>query len=383
MKFIPITFFIVKVHARCNLNCSYCYEYNLGNDGWKYKPKFMTIEVFKRLCERIAEHMESNPNYNAGKPFISLHGGEPLLRKPEFFSQVLPIAESIIPDIELGMQSNGTLLRQDYIDIFLKHDLTVGISIDGPKKTNDKNRIDHREKGSFNRIIKGLSLLQNPSNKKAWGGTLSVIDIDSDPIEILDFLSELNPPGIDLLEPDATWDRLPPGKSSPLSTEYADWLIKAFDHWINKLPHLPIRRFEEIMEHLLGGSGTTEYFGVEPANLITVATDGAYEAVDQIKGAYDGAEHLGLDVFSNSLDEVVKHKKIQDRLIGLPALSNKCLNCEYLDSCGGGYYPHRYKKKTGFKNPTIYCSDYLKLFAHIKNYLDETLGNKKTHATAR
>ena len=88
------------------------------------------------------------------------------------------------------------------------------------------------------------------------------------------------------------------------------------------------------------------------------------------------------DVFSNSLDEVVKHKKVQDRLIGLPALSNKCLNCEYLDSCGGGYYPHRYKEKTGFKNTSIYCNDYLKLFAHIKNYLDETLVNEKIHTTA-
>jgi len=375
MKFVPISFFIVKVHALCNLNCTYCYEYNLGNDGWKYKPKFMTIEVFERLCERIAEHMESSPARN-DEPFISLHGGEPLLRKPEFFSQAIPIAKSIIPNIKFGMQSNGTLLRQDYIDIFLEHDLTVGLSIDGPKETNDKNRIDHREKGSFDRIIKGLSLLQKPSNKKAWGGALSVIDIDSDPIKIMNFLAELDPPGVDLLEPDGTWNRLPPGKSSASSTEYADWLIKAFDYWINNLPSLKVRRFEEIMEHLLGGSGTTEYFGVEPANLITVATDGAYEAVDQIKGSYNGAEHLGLDVFSNSLDEVVKHKKVQDRLIGLSALSSKCLNCEYLDSCGGGYYPHRYKKKTGFKNPSIYCSDYLKLFAHIKDYLNEKVVNK-------
>ena len=178
-----------------------------------------------------------------------------------------------------------------------------------------------------------------------------------------------------MLEPDGNWSKLPPNKASSVSTEYGEWLIQAFDYWFDTCSDVKLRRFEEIIEHLLGGSGSTEYFGVEPANLITIATDGAYEAVDQIKSAYDGAEDIGLNVFDHSLEQVVSHPLIQQRLIGLKALSDECLACEHKFTCGGGYYPHRYKESNGFKNPSIYCADYKLLFAHIRNRLKMELNN--------
>ena len=169
------------------------------------------------------------------------------------------------------------------------------------------------------------------------------------------------------MEPDGTWEKLPPGKTGPLSTEYGEWLGAAFDYWLENHPELSIRRFEEILEHSFGGTGSTEYFGVEAANLITVATDGAYEAVDQIKSAFDGAEYLGLDVYNHPLDEVLAQPAIQARMTGVDALSDTCRDCVHMLSCGGGYYPHRYSYEAQFKNPTIYCADYKVLFRHIIN----------------
>ena len=126
------------------------------------------------------------------------------------------------------------------------------------------------------------------------------------------------------------------------------------------------------MEHCLGGPGTTEYFGVEPKGLVTVATDGAFEAVDQIKSAFDGAEYLGLDVFSHTLDEVVAHEANQARIIGMDALALECLGCEHVLECGGGYFPHRYSEKREYRAPSVYCADYQVLFTHIKNHLKNT-----------
>lgn len=295
------------------------------------------------------------------------------MQSPAYFDQTMTIARELLPDVRFGMQTNGMLLTQGHIDVFKKHGLRAGISIDGPAEYNDRHRVDHQSLGSYDRVMQGIELMRLEHNRPAWGGNLCVIDVNNDPEVLIRFFQDLQPPGFDLLEPDGHWDKLPPGKMSAESTEYAQWLIGAFDYWFDHCSEIKLRRFEEIIEHLFGGSGSTEYFGVEPANLITIATDGAYEAVDQIKSAYDGAENLGLNVFDNSLEDVIAHPAIQQRLTGLSALSEKCLSCEYRLSCGGGYYPHRYSNANGFKNPTIYCADYKLLFSHIKTRISEEL----------
>jgi len=365
----PISSFVVKVHSRCNLNCSYCYEYNQGNDGWKNKPKFMTLDVFRKLCERISEHLTEH-NYRH-KPHISFHGGEPLLQPIDFFDKAVEIATSLIPRVEFGLQTNGTLLKDQHIEMFRRLDIQAGTSLDGPRNVTDRYRVDLQGRGSFDRIMAGISKFQ--ANRDAWGGILGVIDLEADPIEVIDFFVALDPPALDLLEPDGSWDRLPPGKSTPSSLEYGNWLIRAFDHWYENHSEMRLRRFEEIIERLLGGSGKTEYFGIEPVDLITVATDGAYEAVDQIKSSYNGAEVLNLNVFENSLNDALKHRLINDRMIGADALSDECSECQFEQSCGGGYFPHRYSSLNGFANQTIYCADYKILFSHIQQRLSQEL----------
>jgi len=363
-KWYPIQFVITKVHSLCNIDCSYCYEYNQGNTGWKTKPKNMTLTTFETLCKRVAEHDTGD------EPFISFHGGEPLIRTPEFFDEAMTLAKEYIPTARFGLQTNAILLNQEFINVFRKHGLRAGTSLDGPKLINDARRIDHKGRGTFDRVMKGIELMRE--NPDVWGGILGVIDVESDPSELLDFYAELAPPALDLLEPDGNWRKLPPGKSDIHSTEYGDWLIAAYEHWFNQHPNLLIRRFEEIMEHCLGGPGTTEYFGVEPKGLVTVATDGAFEAVDQIKSAYDGAEYTGLDIFNHSLDDLVAHDSTQARMTGMDALASECVGCEHVLECGGGYFPHRYSEKTGYRTPSIYCADYKALFSHIKRHLKAT-----------
>ena len=362
MSRIPIQFFITKVHSLCNINCTYCYEYNQGNTGWKLKPKHMSLETFEKLCHRIAEHKTGD------EPFISFHGGEPLMRTPEFFDAAMTRAREILPTVRFGMQTNGTLLNEDFIAVFRKHGLHAGISLDGPKLMHDRYRVDHQGRGTFDRVMQGITLMQ--ANRDVWGGILCVINQEVDPIKLINFFAELSPTALDLLEPDGTWEKLPPGKSAPESCEYGEWLARAFDCWLDRHPDMIIRRFEEIIEHCYGGHGSTEYFGVEAANLITVATDGSYEAVDQIKTAYDGAENLDLNIFDHSLDAVLEHPSVNARMIGVEALDDNCLACEHLYTCGGGYYPHRHSEEGGFRNPTIYCADYKLLFRHIRDAVE-------------
>ncbi|MDE5832926.1 MAG: hypothetical protein K2H64_08080 [Desulfovibrio sp.] len=179
---------------------------------------------------------------------------------------------------------------------------------------------------------------------------------------------------MDFLEPHGAWNKLPAGKNTPDDTNYGDWLIALFDYWYDTpRGKLPVRKFEEIIEHLFGGRGSLESFGIEPVNLMTIAADGAYESVDCVKAAHPAAEYLGMDVFHNSLDDVLTHPMISSRQTGLSALADKCVQCDLVHICGGGYFAHRYSPENGFRNPTIYCADYAKLIRHIDSRVKRTL----------
>lgn len=333
----------------------------------------MSLAIFKQLIERIKEHAF---DYNMQRFSITFHGGEPLLRKPKFFQEAAEVCRDAFEgkfQVDLGVQTNATIISIEHIKVFKKYGIIVGTSLDGPLETNDKFRIYKNGDGSHDDALKGLTLLRLPENKAIWGGNLSVINVKSSPRETFNYLSSLCPPLLDFLEPDAHWEKLPCGKASSCSTEYGDWLIELFDIWFDSDSKIPIRKFDTIIHEMIGAGGTAEYFGISPVSLITISTDGEYEAVDQIKVVGEDAEKFHLNVFDNALDDVFNKKLFIDRQKGFAALSNECKKCEFSKSCGGGYFPHRYSNSNSFLNPSIYCSDYKKLFSHIRNRLQQEI----------
>jgi len=370
-RFTPLSSFLVKVHSRCNLMCDYCYEYNCGNTSWRSKPREMSWEVYERAVGRILDHAVKHGIQSC---FFSFHGGEPLLRSSEFFGRAAGLARECFGaqgiEIEFGMQSNATLLNDEWVRTLADLGICIGVSLDGPAEAHNEFRVFADGRPSYDEALAGLKCLLNPVGRKIWGGFLTVINLKRDPVEIFEHLAGFEPPSTDFLEPHSTWRSPPPGKSSPGDASYGDWLIRLFDHWFEgPRQGIPIRKFEEIIEHLYGGHGSLESFGLEPVGLITIATDGAYEGVDCLKAAYPGVEQLGLNVFEHDLDKVLAHPMINIRQIGLEALPEECRGCDLASTCGGGYFAHRYRPETGFRNPSIYCADYKKLIRHIQGRL--------------
>jgi uncharacterized protein len=70
-------------------------------------------------------------------------------------------------------------------------------------------------------------------------------------------------------------------------------------------------------------------------------------------------------VTDDSFDDALRHPAIMARQIGLAALAETCQRCELRRVCGGGHYVHRYRRGTGFRNPSVYCPDLTKLIGHI------------------
>lgn len=367
--------FVVKIVSPCNLNCTYCYEYNALDDSWKSKPKFMSVDVARQVARRIKEHLHSLGLVSVP---IVFHGGEPLMVKPAHLLDLIKtFREELGPEITplFGMQTNGLLINDQFIDIFNKEDLSVGVSCDGPPKINDKFRINHEGKGSGQKLEKSLLRLQG---EKCFKNILCVIDPFADPIEVYDYLIQFNPRVIDFLLPHGTYDLPPPGKEVFDSEIYANWLIPIFDKWFfSSGGRIKIRMFEEIIENLFGGEGALESLGLKPVTLLIISTDGAYEGVDTLKVVSPGAHVLGMDAFTNTLDEASEHPKVTMRQLGVAGLCEKCSKCTLKHACGGGYLPHRYSKSNGFSNPSVYCEDLFKLISHIDVTVKKFVKEKK------
>ena len=222
----------------------------------------------------------------------------------------------------------------------------------------------HNGKGSSTDVQKALELLK-PS--KIFSGILTVIDVNTNPIDTWRFLSEFEPPIIDFLLPHANWDNPPLSHAENNYVKYGDWMLSIFNDWFNGYKsHIRIRFFEEILYRLFGQKGSLESLGTEEVGLITISTNGAYEQVDTMKSVYPGAQNIGLNVYNNDLDEVLLENGIKNRQTGKEGLCLKCQSCKIVNICGGGYYPHRFSKVLDFNNPSVYCEDLYKLITQIE-----------------
>jgi uncharacterized protein len=369
----PITSIVLKVVAGCNLNCSYCYEYNMGDNSWKRKPPSMSDEIVRLVGRRIREHAEAHRLERFG---VSLHGGEPMLLGAARLVEIATMIREAVGDatqLDFGMQSNGTLLDEDAARQLSQAGVAIGISLDGTAQSNDANRVDKHGRGSHAAAIRGIDAVRRVASAH-FGGILCVVDAASDPRGTFEHLAGLGPPMIDFLLPHGTWDRLPPLKASATDVRYGIWLASAFDAWFDGAHQsISIRYFESIISGMMGGNSTTEAIGPGPVTLVTIATDGAIEGVDTMKSVHPGAQELGIGLSLATLDQARSIEHVRMRQVGVDALAEECLRCPIVKTCGGGYFPHRFGRGRGFGNPSVYCEDIRLLTDHIRRRIRDAV----------
>jgi uncharacterized protein len=363
----PFHMFLLKIASRCNLDCSYCYVYQSPDDSWKWKPKFLEQNVLQKIAERIQEHVSE---HNLADISVNFHGGEPLLiGAKRLRSLIETLSSNIHCHINFGIQTNGILLDSSIIDILFEYNFRVGISIDGTKENNDRNRLYHNKRSSYNDTVSGIKLFQSyPDYKKVFGGVLVVIDIKNNPQDILTGLDELGITGANLLLPDNNYES-PPYRPDGDNQAYGKWLFNFFSLWFEEYPHIEIPYFEEIISMMLGGTSSSEEIGAKSVDFIILDTNGDIEAVDTLKRVGREATALNLNVFNNSFNEAMNLPAIYSRMSGFHSLCKQCRECEYLNNCGGGYIPHRYSLENGFINPSIYCEDLKYLFVNMRSLI--------------
>ncbi|MFC5819850.1 FxsB family cyclophane-forming radical SAM/SPASM peptide maturase [Nonomuraea harbinensis] len=366
----PFRQFLLKVHSRCNLACDYCYVYTLADQSWRSRPMIMAPELVDTVAQRIAEHAR---DHALDSVRLILHGGEPLLAGADYLRQAVRLVREnagLEVRVDAVVQTNGVLLDKDVLRAFAEEGIQVGVSLDGTSDGNDRNRRYADGRSSYPAVAEALTLLVEPEFRHLYNGLLCTVDLANDPVATYEALLHFQPPVIDFLLPHGTWDVPPPGRvPDPGATPYGDWLVAAFDRWYGASGETVVRLFQEIIHLLLGRASASESVGLTPSTLVVIETDGTMEQTDSLKAVGHGAPATGLNIVDHSFDRALQHPGVVARQLAFEGLSDTCKECVYSRVCGAGLYTHRYRRGTGFLNPSVYCPDLYQLIGHIRQRL--------------
>lgn len=357
---------LLKVAARCNINCTYCYVFNMGDDNWLHMEKLMSRETIDAVCQALGQLSK-----NQQKPFsVVLHGGEPLLLGAPKLEYLLRQLRNALPDdYPISIQTNGILITDNILDVCSTYRTTVAVSIDGPRDIHDKERITHNGSGTFDKVLEGIQRIKaHPDTDFLDSGCLAVIDPSSNPEEVYSFFKGLGTPSVDFLYKDGNHSKLPHGKATLHSIEYGSWMVKLLNIYLQDSHPLPIRILDDMLKVILGGVVSQEGAGITDFGILIIDTDGTLMKNDTLKSSYNGADKFAqsVNIKEERLLEFLKSAEFYEYHKSQKSTSEKCINCADYSICGGGMKLHRWKEENGFNNPSVYCEDQLHLIKNMR-----------------
>lgn len=356
--------FVLKTVERCNINCTYCYFFNKNDQSYKTHPPLMSERTLIQTAEFI---LDGCKKFELQHLIICFHGGEPLMQKKNIFEKFcLNIVENMHEKLKVTfiLQTNGLLISETWLDLLERFNVNISISIDGPKAINDKYRIDHAGRGTYERVVQKLNVIREHQYYKTKGfSILSVINEKFKASEIYDFFTkELNIRNVDFLIPDNTHDDL----SNFETNQLGNFLSELFRLWLNDKPQeISIRFFNGILNRFFGkpyytyGHGSTKELECLP--LVTISSDGSLAPSDEFRSTATDIMNTNLNCSTTDLSTLLKHRNFEIIDKALNTIPQTCSSCVWKNICQGGGLVNRYSKERSFDNPSVFCND-LKIF---------------------
>jgi uncharacterized protein len=362
---------ILKVTERCNLACPYCYFFFSGDDSYQQHPPVIPGDT---VADVIAFVRRAVLDMGIGQVRIGLHGGEPLLLKVDKFAELCQQFRSALDpicDLMLVVQTNGVLVNQEWVNVFSRFQVRVGVSIDGDEAVHNIFRITKKGRGTYAETRRGWDLLNRAMAERVIPSAtiLCVVSPQQSGDKILKhFAQELKATGLNFLLPDVTHD-------SPEATERyirgcGDFLIDAFNAWAelsNRNVKITVRWIDEVIgalmdDELCRASATRKY---EPLGQFVVSSNGEISPDDVIRGLDPRFRTFGFNVGHSRHDEVQESPAWQELEGAQRNLAKECQGCIWKNICRGGAYQHRFSEKNGFDNPSVYCPSLKRFYAHV------------------
>jgi uncharacterized protein len=359
---------LLKVASRCNLNCSYCYVYNMGDEAWRGLPKRLRPDTQERAIRQLGE-LYRRQDY----PFaVVLHGGEPLLLGATRLSELLgDIRTTLSPLCSVSIQTNGVLITNEILDICATHSVSLSVSLDGPADIHDACRVDWRDRPTHAAVVAGIETLKRHSAaRRLFSGVLAVVDPTSSPAQVYDYFKGLGVPSVDFLYRDGNRSSLPNGKAAIESVEYGTWMTGILHAYIADPEPPRIRVLDDMIKLILGSSGVKEGVGLTDFGIAVIDTDGSITKTDTLKSSAPGDRFAKpWSVHTHELAEVVQSEEFASYHRQQRPTSPVCRTCPELKVCGGGMLTHRYDAQNGYDNPSVFCADQMLVIAHLREVL--------------
>lgn len=375
----PLYVMLKPVGSKCNLDCDYCY-YLEKSVLYGRKNQVMSDELLERFIQQYIES-QTMPEI-----MFTWHGGETLMRPLSFYKRAVELQKKYAGrrQIDNSIQTNGTLLNDEWCAFFKENNFLVGISIDGPQDFHDEYRRDKMGRPSFHRVMKGIRLLQKHGVEFNCLAVVNDYNVDY-PLEFYRFLKEIGcqyiqfTPIVERLRKDNRDMKLATALEKEDEVELAlftvdeakwgDFLCAIFDEWVKQdVGKIFVQIFDSTLANWVG----------QQPGVCTMAKTCGHAGVMEFNGDVYSCDHfvfpeykLG-NIYSDTLTGMMYSEAQQqfgnDKFDTLP---QQCRECDMLFACYGECPKNRFiKDKYGNDGLNYLCKGYYKFFSHVAPYMD-------------
>ena len=375
----PLYVMLKPAGAHCNLACKYCYYLEKNKLYPTAQRHLMSDEMLEQFTREYIEAQTMN------QVLFTWHGGEPLLRSIDFYRKALSLQQKYAGGrrIDNVIQTNGTLLTDEWCEFFAQNHWLVGISIDGPQPDHDHYRLTAAGKPSWKKVMQGIKLLKKHGVE--WNAMAVVNAYNANhPMEFYRFFKEN---GCQFLQFTPIVERLtrhedgrtlasladkneiPLSEASVTPEQWGYFLSAIFDEWVRKDVG---KIFVEIFDCTLAN-----WMGISPG-ICAYSKECGHAGVMEHNGDVYSCDHfvfpeykLG-NIRDHSLIDMLYGEQQQEfSRLKHSSLPRQCKECDMEFACHGECPKNRFMKdKYGDSGLNYLCPGYYHYYQHVAPYMD-------------